>query len=645
MLFHAGYGLFSGGFVGVDVFFVISGYLITTIILTEKENGTFSLVNFYERRIRRILPALFLVMLVSLPFAWLWLIPPDLVDFSKSLVGVSTFSSNIHFMRAAGYWGIANEFKPLLHTWSLAVEEQYYVLFPLFLLFVWKFRKRWILSSLLLIAAISLAVAEYKVHNHPVETFFLLQTRLWELAIGASIAFYFLYRKKTIRTLLAHKSIDEILSLLGLLLIFYAVFVFDETVPFPGFYALVPTIGTGLIIIFSSPNTLVGRMLATKLFVSIGLISYSTYLWHQPLFAFARNRILTEPGNLIYSVLAMISVFLGYLTWRYIEKPFRTKGVFNRKTIFSFAIVGTLFFITIGLIGKHSEGFQSRFNVEQSVLDDLADHKLLESCAGIVDSAGWICSLGDLKDERDLSFAVFGDSHAVSILPAFDKAARLTKAKFIYLGKNGCLPLLGIDVARGLHAAGVCENFALRQFEFVKKSRIEKVFFIGRWSLYTGGGYDKENKEYFLVDKNNMELTRDTSQAVFESALERTVEAYKDIGVTVYIVEQIPEQKTDASRLYQHLSLINLSDTRKGETIASYSVSREHANDLQAYNRRVFQKLSSDDNVKIVNLDDYYCSADICLIGDKYHSFYRDKDHLSEHGALLVVDEFLTHIE
>ena len=139
ILFHAGFPLFSGGFVGVDIFFVISGYLITTIILTEKEQGKFSLINFYERRARRILPALFFVMLVSLPFAWLWLIPSDMKDFSQSLIGVATFSSNILFWQETGYWGTANELKPLLHTWSLAVEEQYYIIFPLYLmLFPWQ---------------------------------------------------------------------------------------------------------------------------------------------------------------------------------------------------------------------------------------------------------------------------------------------------------------------------------------------------------------------------------------------------------------------------------------------------------------------------------------------------------------------------
>ena len=645
ILFHAGFELFSGGFVGVDIFFVISGYLITTIILTEKEQGTFSLVNFYERRARRILPALFFVMLVSLPFAWLWLIPEDLIDFSQSLVGVSTFSSNFHFMRDTGYWGTANNFKPLLHTWSLAVEEQYYVLFPMYLMLMWKVRKRWILSSMMIIAVFSLVAAQLRVHDHPETTFFLLRTRFWELAIGGGIAFYFLYRKQIIRTLLSHKSIDEVLSLLGLLMIAYAVFAFDETIPFPGFYALIPTVGTGLIILFSSSQTLVGRVLSTKLFVNIGLVSYSAYLWHQPLFAFARNRILNEPGDLLYATLTLLSIALGYLSWRYIEKPFRKKGEFSRKTIFTFAAAGTTLFIVIGLAGERNEGYQNRFKVERSILDDLADHNLLERCGSEYDSAGWICSLGSMKNDNHLKFAVFGDSHSVSILPAFDFAARSISAKFIYLGKAGCLPLLGVDVVKGNHGEGVCENFASRQFEYVRDNKIEKVFLVGHWSLYTDGEYDAGMKAYFLVDKNSKMLTEDASRTVFVNALENTIEAYRGIGVNLYIIEQIPQQITDVRRLYDHLSILGLTDAEQEKVIASYSISRDRSNDLQAYNRKIFEKFSYQEKVNIVNLDDYYCSTDICIIGDRNHSIYRDKDHLSEFGAKLVADEIIKHIE
>ncbi len=366
ILFHAGFEYFSGGFVGVDVFFVISGYLITTIILSEKEQGTFSLVNFYERRFRRILPALFMVMLVSLIFSLLWLMPSYMEDFSQSLMAVSTFSSNILFWHESGYWEISNELKPLLHTWSLAVEEQYYVLYPLFLMLIWHFRKDWILGSFIVIAAISLATAQWGAYNKPIPTFYLLPTRGWELAIGAGIAYYFLYRKQTVRTLLSHKSVNEALGLLGLMMISYAVYVFDKGTPFPSLYALVPTVGTGLIILFSSSQTMVGRLLSIKPLVAVGLISYGAYLWHWPLLVFARHLSLTEPSELTFAILALLSFPLAYLSWRYIEKPFRTKSIFSRKTIFTLSFIGSVLFITVGLAGHFSNGFEDFWLSRQS---------------------------------------------------------------------------------------------------------------------------------------------------------------------------------------------------------------------------------------------------------------------------------------
>jgi peptidoglycan/LPS O-acetylase OafA/YrhL len=190
ILFHAGFETFSGGFVGVDVFFVISGYLITTIILTELEQGKFSLINFYGRRALRILPALFLVMLVCIQFAWFWLLPSDMKGFSQSLVTVSVFASNILFWRKSGYFDTASELKPLLHTWSLAVEEQYYILFPLFLMLFWGRGKRWMLVTLGLVSIASLAVAQWAAYAKPAVAFYLLPTRAWELLIGALAAFY-----------------------------------------------------------------------------------------------------------------------------------------------------------------------------------------------------------------------------------------------------------------------------------------------------------------------------------------------------------------------------------------------------------------------------------------------------------------------
>ena len=242
ILYHAGFETLSGGFVGVDVFFVISGYLITTIILAELEQGKFSIVNFYERRARRILPALFLVMLVCIPAAWFWLLPSDMKNFSQSLVSVSFFVSNILFWHQSGYFDASAELKPLLHTWSLAVEEQYYVICPLFLMLFWRLGKRWILVALGLVFVASLALAQWAAYAKPAAAFFLLPTRVWELLIGAFAAFYL---SKANRKEFG-KAAGEFGGWLGVALILYAVFAFSKATPFPGFYALVPALGTVL---------------------------------------------------------------------------------------------------------------------------------------------------------------------------------------------------------------------------------------------------------------------------------------------------------------------------------------------------------------------------------------------------------------
>jgi peptidoglycan/LPS O-acetylase OafA/YrhL len=362
ILFHAGFAPFGGGFVGVDVFFVISGYLITTIILAELEQGRFSLVNFYERRARRILPALFLVMLACLPFAWAWLLPDDMEDFSQSLIAVPVFASNILFWRQNGYFDTAAELKPLLHTWSLAVEEQYYVLFPLFLMLFWRIGKRWLLAVMAVVFVVSLMLAEWASVARPAAAFYLLPPRGWELLIGAFAAFYL----ARVNRAPFGRGLSEVAGWTGLALILYAVFAYSKDTPFPGFYALVPTVGSVLIILFATHETTVGRLVGNRVFVGIGLVSFSAYLWHQPLFAFARyifGRYAdeTEPGLVVFGLLSVVSFALAWLSWRFVETPFRHKGTFGRRAIFTFALAGSLFFIAVGLYGTWRQGDVGRY--------------------------------------------------------------------------------------------------------------------------------------------------------------------------------------------------------------------------------------------------------------------------------------------
>ena len=375
ILFHAGFERFSGGYVGVDVFFVISGYLITSLILAEMQSGTFSLARFYERRARRILPSMFFVMAASFVAAWILLLPDPMEEFSRSLVAVATFASNVLFWSEAGYFNTANELKPLLHTWSLAVEEQFYVLFPLLMLVGWRFGRKSIVAALGTIFVASLTLAQMESRSTPEAAFFLLPGRAWELSMGSMLAFYLANRP----AIGCPRPVAEFLGILGLVLIGYAIFTFDELTPFPSLYALIPTLGVALLLLFADSQTSAGKFLGCRLLVGIGLISYSAYLWHQPIFAFFRHQATSEPEPLMMIALAVGSLGLAYLSWRFVEQPFRARDLVERRsTVFGLAGVASLAFLLIGLGGHFSHGFEGRYRYVSDVLDgyELNNRKL-----------------------------------------------------------------------------------------------------------------------------------------------------------------------------------------------------------------------------------------------------------------------------
>ena len=358
ILFHAGFSIFSGGFVGVDIFFVISGYLISSIIIRELDEDRFSIVNFYERRARRILPALFFVIFLCLPVTWFWLAPADFASFGKSLFGVSIFSSNIMFWKESGYFTQAAELKPLLHTWSLAVEEQYYVFFPIFLMLFWRFKMNLVLILLVIGFFASIFFSHWASLVAPSFNFYLLPSRAWELLLGVFSAIYLRYSGSP-----QNSIISQGLSLLGLVFILTSIFVFDDHTRFPSFYALLPTLGAVLLIIWAVPGTATNHLLSIKFFAGVGLISYSAYLWHQPLLAFARHR-LDAPPTALMLCLSIASLLIAYISWRWVEGPFRDKNFFSRQQIFTSSLIASFFVGIIGLGIWGSKGAVFRFSAE-----------------------------------------------------------------------------------------------------------------------------------------------------------------------------------------------------------------------------------------------------------------------------------------
>jgi peptidoglycan/LPS O-acetylase OafA/YrhL len=488
ILFHAGFDQFSGGFVGVDIFFVISGYLITTIILSDLNQNKFSIVNFYERRARRIAPALFVVILTTVPLAWLILLPGDLIDFSQSLIAVSLFVSNILFWRESGYFATASELKPLLHTWSLAVEEQYYVLFPLLLIFLWPLRKRWLFSVILIICVGSLGLSHWAAFNKPSANFFLLPTRAWELMIGAITAFILIYWKNNHSIVNEHKITSELLGITGILLISFSTLFYDKTTPFPSLYALVPTVGTALIILFSSSKTFIGQILSIKALVGIGLISYSAYLWHQPLFAFARYKFGLDLSAKVYFILIFFTFLLALISWKFVESPFRNKRMTNRKNIFTFTALGTVIMLSVGSIGNTINGvspFLSRdvvkrdnlvrqnYEARQNIINAGTCHFNKKGKYKNIDEflMNWSCLSDDDNSLTNTKIGVFGDSHSA------DKAVALKQngLDVVQIGGAGCpLNLSTVDAAH---------KYCNRLFDsFNKVENIEVVLIANRFT-------------------------------------------------------------------------------------------------------------------------------------------------------------------
>jgi len=404
ILFHAGFKSFSGGFVGVDVFFVISGYLITTVLIEDIENKRFSIVRFYERRARRILPALFLVLLCCIPFAWLWLTPRALNDFSNGILATTFFASNVLFWRQDPYFNAGAEENPLLHTWSLAVEEQYYLLFPVFLFVAWKFgRRRAVFWLILLFAVISLALSEWGWRYHATANFYLAPTRAWELFAGSITAFVVHQRGP---------KANNLLALLGLSAVVFAIFAYDEGTPFPSVYTLVPVLGVVLLVLYADRATYTGKLLSSNLLVGIGLISYSAYLWHQPLIVLWKSGAWQDSFDPL--LIPPMTVALAYLSWRFVETPFRQRG----KAKHFLAVAPSVFFMsmTVSALALMYFGDMRFSPSELQVLNQL------KGGGDYVTKRSDELQLKEFNDPAKLKIFVIGDSYAQDLVNAIYEA-------------------------------------------------------------------------------------------------------------------------------------------------------------------------------------------------------------------------------
>lgn len=500
IFFHAGFAPFAGGFVGVDVFFVISGYLITSILLREAETDSFSLIRFYERRARRILPALVLVVLACIPVAWMTMEPVEMKDFAQSIVAVSVFLSNVFFWLESGYFAAASELKPLLHTWSLAVEEQFYILFPLLLVLVYSLARGALVPIMVLLALASLALAEWGWRNAASANFFLAPSRAWELLAGALCAV-------ALRREIAGNSW---LSGLGIAMIVASIMLFDEQTPFPSLYTLLPVLGTVLIIVFADQASLTGRLLSLRVFVGLGLVSYSAYLWHQPLFAFARLILERAPPVPLYWALIVATFALAYLSWRYVEAPFRASSgprAMSQRTIFSSAAAVSVALFAFGLWGQMSDGWRDAYlarlsegeramflQVERVQRDHVANAKgRFDDGACVFDTSVLDAAVQERLKACAQRFGpgmlVLGDSHAIDLYGAVIETERADRPFIAGIVSGGCR-------AHGADAA--CSYDALARFIAAEPDVFELVTYTqAGFYLLHGQGYQTGRRSMF----------------------------------------------------------------------------------------------------------------------------------------------------
>ena len=613
MLFHAGFETFGGGFVGVDVFFVISGYLITIIILTDLAQEKFSLLKFYLRRARRLLPALFLVTGISIPLAWLWLPPVPMRDFSQSLVAVPLFASNFLFWSETDYFDTASELKPLLHTWSLAIEGQFYLLFPILLIALYRAKKKFLIFGLAALCLVSVALAQWASSIAPAANFYLLPTRIWEFLIGSLAAIYILKAKHGP----PGRNTAEILGTLGLGMVIYSVFTFSAQTPFPSIHALVPTIGTALVIVFSSGETFLGRALATKYLVGAGLVSYSAYLWHYPIFVFARQAG-AQPSSLLWAcVLIFFSFSMAYLSWKFIEKPFRSRSLVPAKRFLKISSGVAVGLIALGLLGHTNDGFPAPQEAE-----------LLPPQTEAILSA---------------NFFVLGDSHADHLIPGLE---RITDGHVQNYTSAGCIPFRNVDRYDFRFTPGDCARTVNSHLDAIFEGDPEGYVLLSSMGPVYLEGTTFRGKDEDRVTGLGVEMITDPTMKdrwqVYEVGMRSTLRELSQLqNSTTIITLDVPElgiddgcQKIPSKEL--DLGFTTLSDfVGRWVTLRDCYVPRyEFDTRTMRYHDLVKAVASEFPAVLLFDPTEYFCDEIKCVgIDREYGLLYRDVDHLSKAGS------------
>ena len=643
--------LFKGGFIGVDIFFVISGYLITSLILRElNTTQSFSFINFYQRRVRRILLPLFFVMLLCFPVAWVHLDPGNFIDFSKSILYSIGFSSNFYFWDMGQQYAAANSLlKPFLHTWSLSIEEQYYIIFPIFLFIIFRYLRNYLLLFLIVSFIFSILLADWGSKNYPSATFYFLHSRAWELIAGSFLAFSEIYQHYKKNNLITQNS----LSFIGFFIILFSIIFGKTHFPHPSFYTLAPVLGVCLVILFSNKNTFIAKILSTKFFVGTGLISYSLYLWHYPIFAFARINEL-DPGNILnFLTLIIPIIILSILTYFFIEKPSR-----NRETKFKI-ILSSIFFlliiiITLNLLVINKDGFKKRMPpLLQGINFNTPPWKLLKNDNNeICHNKKNGCVFNPSSKKKVF---MIGDSHSAALM--FNLKDRVVKRNYSFttFTLDGCLYFKGFNLINK-HTKIIdkkCNNDYFLELDNMLKNQQNSIIILsGRFPLYLNnsrfdnqeGGVENGDWPYLyhsLGQFNNIQSSfRNSIQTISKNNKIILIYPIPEVGLNIKDKILATSQKNVFLK-----ENYNFDDFLKPKKVFTTS-----------YNTYIQRTKSSFDllnsikgkNIYKIYPHELFCNNQIknrCMTHNNEHIFYWDDDHTSLQGSKMINDLILKEIK
>ena len=626
--------LFKGGFLGVDIFFVISGYLISSLIFREFEtNNNFSFQNFYNRRIRRIIPVLMFVTLSTIPLAYIFLLPYDLVEFSNSIFFSTFFLSNIHFiLEGLQYGADISISKPFLHTWSLSVEEQFYIFFPLLTFFFLKFIKKYILELFVIILLSSLILAEWQGTQNQLINFYSLASRIWELFFGVIVAF--LHKRNIL--FVKNKYFIEILTLLSFFIIISSFIFFNNELKHPSFTTIIPVLSTSLIIYLNSHNTLLNKFLSLKFLVYIGLISYSLYLWHFPILSFMS--IVGLNGNFFSLIGLIISFPLSIITYYLVEKKFRNISVINNKFCYLLLILSILTICIFTLFTHKSEGFIDRSKIlfkkdlSQKPWEILKNSKN-EICHLKIDD---FCDF-NYKDSFGNIFLV-GDSHMITLgKPLYDYSFK-KKINFTTMTNGGCyfFPDLNYINSKTNDVVFGCDKkYQLKRIENILNKRNSIIILGGNLNRYLSNTDLNGVKSDFIFDDSYISFV-DT----FKNNLNQILKNNKVL--LIYPIPEIPFNPL--TKIFETSNSLNYKDLKNHVNKNELKTS---LNEYFIRSKKSFDFLDSFTHKNLFKIfpHEVFCDDTDCYVHNSDRLFYFDSEHLSISGANILSDLIIKKIE